>query len=150
MESIKLLKELESLRLTRNNISNLDISLQEKEILRKSLNYYENMLYLDITRNNNNLEEFMEHDIESNNQYVSIPKDDNVLKYQEYVKIDDCKETEIINNLINDLITIDIDKDSIVIILKSLKEYSLYLEQVDRMQKSNKEIYKEVIGTKGK
>lgn len=150
MNSIKMLEELEILRATRRNISNLDIALSEKEILRRSLNYYENLLHLDITRNNLNIEEFQEHGIESSNSYVSIPMEEDTTKYQEFAKVEDSNIIEVINNLTNDLITIDLDKDSIMIILKSLKEYSLYLEQINRSKKSNQEIYEEVMGTRSK
>ena len=150
MNSEKKLEEIIKIREIRNNLVNLDIVDNEKEILRRSLNYYENVLNLDITKKNSNIEEYMEQGIETHEKIVSIPLDDSAFKYQEFTKVEDNNIKIIINNLTNDLITINLDKDSIIVILNSLKEYSVYLEQVNRMRQSNKEIYEEVMDTRSK
>lgn len=133
MNNKKMLDTILKIRDIRNNLSNFNIKEEEKEILRKTLNYYEDMLNLDITRNNNN-----------NFDVVEIPLEENTTRYKEFVFVPDNKTLEILNGIESSISNINLNEDEIKVLLSSLKEYCLYLEQVNMMRKNNLETLNEI------
>ena len=148
MDNKKRLEEILKIRELRNNLNNLSISMEEKEILRRSFNYYENLLNLDIVKTNLNKEELDNYEIENDLERLSVPIEYSLNKYFEYVKVLDNAIIEIINKLNCNLETLNLNNKDKKVILNSIKEYSLYIKQVNQMKKSNQELYKEIMETK--
>ena len=145
MNSKELLNIILKIREIRNNLVNLNLNDKEKEILRKSLNYYEDLLNLDITRNNLNKNELEEQGIDNDIEIVNIPTFENTTRYQEFSKVNDTELVGIITNISESINTLNLDTNQIVIILKSLKEYSEYLKQLELNRKNNQELYTEIL-----
>ena len=131
------LETILKIREIRNNLPNLDLSLETKELLRKSLNFYENELDIEIARSNNNIDEFTKEGIEHDEKII-IPLEENSNKYQEYTNIKDIDLLDNIKYLINNIDKLNNNK----IILNALKEYCLYLEQLN-IKKINSEKFLE-------
>ena len=134
------LEKILKIRKIRNNLDNLNITLEEKEILRKTLNYYENELNLEIERSNNNIEEYDNYDIPNENQEIKIPEDDSINKYKEYAIIDNNNLLSNVENLINNITNFNLSEDDNKIILNCLKEYCLYLKELE-IKKQNSDNY---------
>ena len=145
MNNKELLNIILKIREIRNNLVNLNLNDKEKEILRKSLNYYEDLLNLDITRNNLNKNELEEQGIDNDIEIVDIPTSENTIRYQEFAKVNDTELVNIITNISNVINALGLDNNQIVVILKSLKEYSEYLKQLELNRKNNQELYTEIL-----
>lgn len=140
-ESLEIILKIRKIR---NNLDNLNITLEEKEILRRTLNYYENELYLEIERNNNNIEEYKTYDVPNQEQEIKIPTDNSLNKYKEYSIIDNNNLLLNVENLINNIPKLNLDEEDNIIILNCLKEYCLYLKQLEITKENNQEILKEL------
>ena len=136
MNNKKRLEDILKIRDLRSNLNNLNLTSEEKEVLRRSFNYYENLLNLDIVRTNLNKEELDSMDIQNDIEVVNVPVENNIDKYKEYANVDETSVIDIVNKLCNEL-----DER---VALTSLKEYCNYLMQVKLMQKSNQGIYDEI------
>jgi len=145
MDNKKMLNDILKIRDIRNNLINLNLQNNEKEVLRKSLNYYEDLLNLDITRNNLNATEFIEQGIPSDIEVVDIPIEENTTRYIEITKLNDNELISTINNLSSSISNLDLDNNDVIVILKSLKEYSEYLKELSLKKQKNNEIYNEII-----
>ena len=144
MNSKEMLDKILKVREVRNNLTDLNISLEEKEILRRCLNHYENYLNLSITTNNLNKEELEENDIPNDIEPISIPIEENTTKYNEFAKLNDNNLIDLIKQIDNSLKDLDLSKEDYIILLKSLKEYSLYLEQLALEKINNKDLFDEL------
>ena len=148
MDNNKRLEIILKIRDIRKKINELNITIEEKEVLRKSLNYYENMLDLDIARSNLNKDELDYEDILNDIVKVDVPVEEDIYRYQEFIKINDSNIIKIIDNISNIIENLELNKDDIVVLLNSLKEYSIYLNQLAIEKQHNKELYDEIM--KGK
>ena len=148
MDNNKRLEIILKIRDIRKKINELNITIEEKEVLRKSLNYYENMLDLDIARSNLNKDELDNEDILNDIVKVDVPVEEDIYRYQEFIKINDSNIIKIIDNISNIIENLELNKDDIVVLLNSLKEYSIYLNQLAIEKQHNKELYDEIM--KGK
>ena len=145
MNNKELLNMILKIRDIRTNLVNLNLNDKEKEILRQSLNYYEDELNLDITRNNLNKYEFDEQEISNDIEIVDIPIEKNTTKYVEFAKVNSDELIPLISNISNAVNTLGLDINEVVIILKSLKEYSEYLKQMELTRKNNQDLYTEIM-----
>lgn len=145
MNNKKMLEIILQIREIRNNLVNLDFNEEEKEVLRRSLNYYEDLLNLDITRNNLTHEELENENIENDIEIVNVPTEENSNRYQEFSNLKEDELISLINKINESLSSMEIDINDKKVILNSLKEYCLYKEQISLMRKSNREVYDEVI-----
>ncbi|MBQ8892099.1 MAG: hypothetical protein IJ068_04525 [Bacilli bacterium] len=136
MDNKKRLEDILKIRELRSNLDNLNLTGAEKEVLRRSFNYYENLLNLDIVRTNLNKEELDSMDIKNDIEVVSVPVENSSNKYTEYASVSESEVISIINKLCNEL-----DEK---VTLTSLKEYCNYLMQVKLLQKSNQELYDDI------
>ena len=148
MDNKKMLDEILKIRDIRNDLVNLNIKEEEKEVLRRSLNYYEDLLNLDITRNNLNKIEFENEGIENNIEVIDIPLEMNTNRYNEFIKVDDKELISIIDNLSNSITNLNLNYDLKIVLLKSLKEYSFYLHDLNLKRQSNQELYNEIMESK--
>ena len=145
MDNKKMLNDILKIRDIRNNLINLNLQNNEKEVLRKSLNYYEDLLNLDITRNNLNATEFIEQGIPSDIEVVDIPIEENTTRYIEITKLNDNELISTIDTLSSSISNLELDNNDVIVILKSLKEYSEYLKELSLKKQKNNEIYNEII-----
>ena len=145
MNNKEILNNILKIRDIRNNLSTLNLNDKEKEILRKALNYYEDSLNLDITRNNLNKNEFTEYGINNDIEEVIVPVEENTNRYHEFALVQDNEIISIITNISDNINNIDLDTNYIILILKSLKEYSEYLKSLEVTKKSNQELYTEIM-----
>ena len=148
MDNKKMLDEILKIRDIRNDLVNFNIKEEEKEVLRRSLNYYEDLLNLDITRNNLNKIEFENEGIENNIEVIDIPLEMNTNRYNEFIKVDDKELISIIDNLSNSITNLNLNYDLKIVLLKSLKEYSFYLHDLNLKRQSNQELYNEIMESK--
>jgi len=137
------------IREIRNGIDSLQLSDIEKEILKVTLNNYEDMLILDVERTNND-SNFLDELEVNHDDKVIVPVEKETLRYKKYADINDSVILDHLNNIEDIFDKINISDDKKRIILKSFKEYCLYLEQVSMMKKSNSEIYDEIFEQKTK
>ena len=145
MNNKKMLEIILQIREIRNNLVNLNLNKEEKEVLRRSLNYYEDLLNLDITRNNLTHEELENENIENDIEIVKVPIEENSNRYQEFSNLKEDELISLINKINESLNNLEIDINDKKVILNSLKEYFLYKEQISLMKKSNREVYDEVM-----
>ena len=145
MNNKKMLEIILQIREIRNNLVNLNLNKEEKEVLRRSLNYYEDLLNLDITRNNLTHEELENENIENDIEIVKVPTEENSNRYQEFSNLKEDELISLINKINESLNNLEIDINDKKVILNSLKEYCLYKEQISLMKKSNREVYDEVM-----
>ena len=145
MNNKKMLEIILQIREIRNNLVNLNLNKEEKEVLRRSLNYYEDLLNLDITRNNLTHEELENENIENDIEIVKVPTEENSNRYQEFSNLKEDELISLINKINESLNNLEIDINDKKVILNSLKEYFLYKEQISLMKKSNREVYDEVM-----
>ena len=145
MNNKKMLEIILQIREIRNNLVNLNLNKEEKEVLRRSLNYYEDLLNLDITRNNLTHEELEDENIENDIEVVKVPTEENSNRYQEFSNLKEDELISLINKINESLNNLEIDINDKKVILNSLKEYCLYKEQISLMKKSNREVYDEVM-----
>ena len=149
MNNKELLDIILKIRSIRNDLVNLNLNDKKKEILKKSLNYYEDLLNLDITRNNHNKEEFEEQGISNDIEIVNVPLEENTNRYKEFTKVDDNELINIITSISEKFNNLNFNTNELIIILKSLKEYSEYLKQLELTKQSNQELYTEIISENG-
>lgn len=145
MNNKKMLENILKIREIRTNLKNLNISDLEKEVLRRSLNFFEDELNLDIIRNNLNKEEYDSENIPNDIEIINVPVEENTNRYNEYANVLDNYIISIINDITNSIDNLNLDNNEIIIILKSLKEYSDYLKNLILVKNNNKNIYNEVI-----
>ena len=138
MDNNKRLETIMKIRESREALDSMNISNSEKEVLRRSLNFYEQKLDNEIASANNNIVELEEMDIKSNNQRIVVPKEKIDSKYKEYANIYQINITDTINSLLNQL------RDTTM--LASLKEYALSLQQLNNVRENNQEEFKEYLG----
>lgn len=138
MDNNKRLEMIMKIRESREALDIMDLTNSEKEVLRRSLNFYEQKLDNEIASANNNIVELEEMGIKSNNQKIVVPKEKVDSKYKEYANIYQINITETINSLLNQL------RD--VAMLASLKEYALSLQQLNNVKENNQEEFKEYLG----
>lgn len=138
MNNNKRLEMIMKIRESREALDSMDLTNSEKEVLRRSLNFYEQKLDNEIAYANNNIVELDEMGIKSNNQKIVVPKEKIDSKYKEYANIYQINITETINSLLNQL------RD--VAMLASLKEYALSLQQLNNVRENNQEEFKEYLG----
>ena len=137
MNNNERLETILKIREKRKDFDNLNLSSEEKEVLKRALNYYEHELDLEIARMNNEIIELENMEIQSNNKQVIVPSDNDDSKYKEYADIYKIDINSIVNSLYNKL------DDSIM--LKSLKEYCLSLQELNNIKKNNQEEFKEYL-----
>lgn len=142
MDNNKRLETILKIREIRNKIANLDVSLEEKEVLKRSLNLYEDNLDYDIARENNNIIEFQEQGIESNQNQVLVPLEENTSRYKEYATLKELDLGDIIDLVISKISKIDVlnEKDKELILI-SLKNYCIYLNELEIKRKHYEEDY---------
>ena len=145
MNNKKMLEIILQIREIRNNLVNLNLNKEEKEVLRRSLNYYEDLLNLDITKNNLTNEELENENIENDIEIVKFEIEENSNRYQEFSNLKEDELISLINKINESLNKLEIDINDKKVILNSLKEYFLYKEQISLMKKSNREVYDEVM-----
>ena len=141
------LERIEVIREVRRKLGNFNFQNEEKSIILKSLNDYENTLTIDITRSINNIKEFetlgISHDIE----VINVPIDINKPTYPEFANlyINESLELSItrLGNLINQISYLDIFDDEKRVLLESLKEYSNYLRLLVQKRENNKKLYED-------
>ena len=138
MDNNKRLETIMKIRESREILDSMDLTNSEKEVLRRSLNFYEQKLDNEIASANNNIVELEEMDIKSNNQKIVVPKEKIDSKYKEYANIYQINITDTINSLLNQL------RDTTM--LASLKEYALSLQQLNNVRENNQEEFKEYLG----
>ncbi len=138
MDNNKRLEMIMKIRESRSILDNMQLSNEEKEVLRRALNYYEQKLDNEIASANNDIIELDDMGIKSNNQRIVVPKEKVDSKYKEYANIYQINITETINSLLNQL------RD--VAMLASLKEYALSLQQLNNVRENNEEEFKEYLG----
>lgn len=138
MDNNKRLETIMKIRESREILDSMDLTNSEKEVLRRSLNFYEQKLDNEIASANNNIVELEEMDIKSNNQRIVVPKEKIDSKYKEYANIYQINITDTINSLLNQL------RDTTM--LASLKEYALSLQQLNNVRENNQEEFKEYLG----
>ena len=138
MDNNKRLEIILKIREKRNELDILNLTNEEKEVLRRSLNYYEQELDLNIARANNDIIELDDMGIKSDNSKTIVPKDESNLIYKEYANIYKIDINSTINSLLNKI------DDSIL--LNSLKEYALSLQQLNAIRENNQEEFKEYLG----
>ena len=138
MDNNKRLETIIKIRESREALDSMDLTNSEKEVLRRSLNFYEQKLDNEIASANNNIVELEEMDIKSNNQRIVVPKEKIDSKYKEYANIYQINITDTINSLLNQL------RDTTM--LASLKEYALSLQQLNNIRENNQEEFKEYLG----
>ena len=138
MDNNKRLEMIMKIRESRSILDNMQLSNEEKEVLRRALNYYEQKLDNEIASANNDIIELDDMGIKSNNQRIVVPKEKVDSKYKEYANIYQINITETINSLLNQL------RD--VAMLASLKEYALSLQQLNNVRENNQEEFKEYLG----
>ena len=138
MDNNKRLETIMKIRESREILDSMDLTNSEKEVLRRSLNFYEQKLDNEIASANNNIVELEEMDIKSNNQKIVVPKEKIDSKYKEYANIQQINITDTINSLLNQL------RDTTM--LASLKEYALSLQQLNNVRENNQEEFKEYLG----
>ena len=136
MNNKERLEILLKVRELRNDLNNLNFTNEEKEVLRRSYNYYESLLNLDIVRTNLNKEELDSMDVQNDIDVVEVPLDKNVNKYQEYSKLNDEEVITIVSKLSDTL------NDKVA--LNALMEYCTYLGQVKLMKQNNQVLYDEI------
>ena len=133
MNNKERLEILLKVRELRNNLNVSNFTEKEKEVLRRSYNYYEDLLNLDIVRTNLNKDELDDMDVKND---IDVPIEASENKYQEYANLNNEEIITIINQL-SDLVN---DK----VILNALMEYCTYLVQVKKMQENNQVLYDEI------
>ena len=138
MDNNKRLEMIMKIRESREALDIMDLTNSEKEVLRRSLNFYEQKLDNEIASANNDIIELDDMGIKSNNQRIVVPKEKVDSKYKEYANIYQINITETINSLLNQL------RD--VAMLASLKEYALSLQQLNNVRENNQEEFKEYLG----
>ena len=138
MDNNKRLEIIMKIRESREALDRMDLTNSEKEVLRRSLNFYEQKLDNEIAHANNNIVELEEMGIKSNNQKIVVPKEKIDSKYKEYANIYQINITETINSLLNQL------RDTAM--LASLKEYALSLQQLNNVRDNYQEEFKEYLG----
>ena len=136
MNNKERLEILLKVRELRNNLNVSNFTEKEKEVLRRSYNYYEDLLNLDIVRTNLNKDELDDMDVKNDIEVVDVPIEASENKYQEYANLNNEEIITIINQL-SDLVN---DK----VILNALMEYCTYLVQVKKMQENNQVLYDEI------
>ena len=145
MDNKKMLETILKIREIRNNLKKLDIKDVEKEVLRKSFNYYEDLLNLDITRNNLNKSEFDSQNIPNDIEVIDVPIDVNSNKYDEFTSVDEKDIPSVVDKLCDSFDSLSLKSDEMVIVLKALKEYSEYLQELSLIQKNNQDLYNEIM-----
>ena len=138
MDNNKRLEMIMKIRESRSILDNMQLSNEEKEVLSRALNYYEQKLDNEIASANNDIIELDDMGIKSNNQRIVVPKEKVDSKYKEYANIYQINITETINSLLNQL--------GDVAMLASLKEYALSLQQLNNVRENNQEEFKEYLG----
>ena len=138
MNNNDLLDRILLVRSIRSKLSNMeDFSIEEKEMARKVLNERNHELEDTINRNMN---------IESRND-VTIPLDEDVLRYQEFINLDALGLNErisIIESIFNKFDSINLSKDEKEEFLYSLKDYCRYLELMIKQRENNQVLYDEM------
>ena len=138
MNNNERLEVILKIRDIRNSLPNMNLLKEEKEIIKLSLNLYEEELDVEIAKINNTNNELKEEGIDINENIIDIPIEENTSKYLEYANIYNLDIINIINNL---LIKLDNDselfKNNKQVVLKSLKNYLLYIEQIDIIKKNS-------------
>ena len=138
MDNNKRLEIILKIREKRELLDSMELSKEEKEILRRSLNFYEHELDVEIAKTNNEITELESMDIESNETRIKIPSEDSNYKYKEYANIYQIDINEAINSLLTKL------NDSLM--LTSLKEYAKSIQELNTIHENNKEEFKEYLG----
>ena len=142
MSNNERLETILKIREIRNKLDSLNCTNEEKEIIRLSLNYYEEDLDIEIARFNKEIKVLEEEGITSNNKEVNVPIEEANNKYKEYANSYSFNISEVLSKLLNELNNKEelksFEKE---IILKSLKEYCLYLERLQSLRKNNEIIY---------
>lgn len=145
MNNKERLENILKIRSIRNKIELLNLNLEEKEILKRSLNYLEDDLNLEIIVSNRNIDELMDENID-HDEKVNVPIEENSNRNHEYAVIDELNLNNIIDNLYNQIDSLELDSIEQFVILKSLQSYCTYLEQVKNMKQSGNAIYQEEFG----
>ena len=144
MENNKNLENILMIREIRNNLESMNITNEEKEVLRRSLNYYEEELDIEIQRNSNNNKLLYEEKIKGNVEYIDVPVDGDSKRYIEFASINESLLNEIINSFYDKIDNLDLDIRKKGIILKSLRDYCDYLKQLSLERENNKKLYDEM------
>ena len=126
-----------AIRERRITLDGMELSKEEKEILRRSLNFYEQQLDNEIAIDNNNITELENMDIDSNNMKIKVPVEESDFKYKQYADIYKININEVINSLLTKL------KDTVM--LKCLKQYALSIKELNEVHERNKEEFKEYL-----
>ena len=127
-----------AIRERRTTLDSMELSKEEKEILRRSLNFYEQQLDNEIAMTNNNIKVLEEMDIKSNENKIKVPVEESDFKYKEYADINKIDINDVINSLLTKL------KDTVM--LKCLKQYALSIKELNEVHERNKEEFKEYLG----
>lgn len=138
MNNNKRLEIIMKIRERRDIIEKMTLSNEEKEIIRRSLNFYEQKLDNEIAKTNNNITELEEMDISSNEMRIKVPVEDSQIKYKEFANIYHIDINSVISSLLDKL------RDSIL--LTSIREYALSLKELNDIHDKNKEEFKEYLG----
>ena len=115
-----------------------------KEVLRISLNHYEDDLILYITKSNANAKYLDDNNIKHDIEVVEVPKDEESSRNKLFMEIDNNNIDSYIDKLSDSFDKIELSDKEKVLILKALKEYCIYLEQVNMSVLKNKEVYDDI------
>ena len=137
MNNNELLERILKVREVRNNLDNNNFSNEEKEVLKKSLNLYEEELDVEIAKMNNTSIELNEEGIISDKEIINVPIEENTSRYKEYYDIYKLDIKNIINSLLEKINNIDLLNDEKQIILLSLKNYFKSLEHLEILKQNN-------------
>ena len=136
MNNNERIEKILKVRKIRDNLDNNNFTNEEKEVLKKSLNLYEEELDIEIAKLNNIFTELNDEGI-SKNEIINVPVDKNTSKYKEYANIYNLDIKNIIDSLLEKINNIDLYNEEKQIILLSLKNYFKSLEHLETLKHNN-------------
>ena len=148
MNNKERLNEILIIRDLRRNLMNFDISNEEKAIILRALNEYEERLGFDIQESIKNKEILEDMNIKSDIDVVKIPIDENRPSYNELVNIRIGISFHDIVLKIQDILSnetlFNIDTSSKKVLLSSLKEYCRSIQNLKLERETYKRDYPEL------
>ena len=137
MNNNEKIEKILKVRKIRDNLDNYNLTNEEKEVLKKSLNLYEEEIDVEIAKLNNVNRELYEEGINENIDIVNVPTEKNTSKYKEYASIYKLDIVNIVNSLLEKIVNNEILNDEKQVILLSLKNYLKSLEYLEILKQNN-------------